>query len=83
MFQRCTQILVAGTAAEFGAIKLWCLFVHVGHNLWWKIEAIDDLIFPLVDQHTILEKEQKTLKKKKIGFIEKAMNMLIFLSYVA
>ena len=39
---------------DVGAVLVAHLLGHVGHDLGRLAEAADDLVLPLVDQHTVL-----------------------------
>ena len=40
--------------SKFGTIFIPHFFVHLGHYLCGQLKAIDDFVFPLVDQDSIL-----------------------------
>ena len=54
MFEGRSEILVAGTRLKVCSVELGHLLVHVGHDLRRQVETVDDLVLPLVDQHTVL-----------------------------
>ena len=55
MLKRGTQVLSTGTFGRGRTVQFGGLLVHVGHDLGGQVEAIDDLILPLIYQHSVLE----------------------------